>query len=225
MNGDWYKIISEALRVLGAIIIAARPSSAEGDMFVGSFNYTPLVPVIYAALIPRLEMLDIDQEIKECSIQTVGKLISHFGDALTSEMHTVMTLLRRRLDNEITRIPTLRAICTIASSPLQLDLSGFVTESIVEISCYVRQQNRILKQTTLQVIDALALHNSASMPPELAAIVLKEVSYLLSDSDLALTHLALRTVIDLYSKIPAAAEVSIQIRAKCSFATLFSYGL
>jgi cullin-associated NEDD8-dissociated protein 1 len=77
-------------------------------MFVGDYNYQPLVQPIFKAVLPRLEALDIDQEIKECAITTVGKLFAHMGDELKNQLPVVLTLLRKRLDNEITRTPTLK---------------------------------------------------------------------------------------------------------------------
>lgn len=208
VNEEWYKIIAEGVRVLGGIIVALRPRDTSTDMFVDASRGMPLetiVPRIYEALRPRLEALDIDQEIKECSILTMGSLFAHMGDLLPAQLPVVLALLRRRLDNEITRTATLRAIGMIATSPLALNLTPFLRESIVEIAQFLRQQNRSLKQTTLLTLDALVGAHTAALTTELAAALLREVAALVTDADLQLAHLALKTAANLFANFPAAA--------------------
>ena len=61
---DWYKIIAEALRVVSAVVRVARPGVAaaaggDGDEEMkhdgGGFDFAPLVPTLYDAVLPRLE--------------------------------------------------------------------------------------------------------------------------------------------------------------------------
>ena len=208
VHEDWYKIIAEALRVLGALVQVARPrDETDAGMFTGNYDYSPLVLPVYQAVLPRLEALDIDQEIKECAITTVGKLFSHFGDALKQQLPVVLSLLRKRLDNEITRLSTLKALAVIASSPLHLDLSSFLLmDATSELSLFLRQQSRGLKQTTLQTLDALVLSSSAQLDAQTVAIILHEAAALVNDADLHLSHLALRLAISVMVKFRAHAE-------------------
>jgi len=203
VNEDWYKIIAEALRVLGTIITVSRPR--VDDMFVGDYSYAHIVQPIYSALMPRLEALDIDQEIKECAILTVGKLFAHLGDELSDKIDGVLALLMRRLDNEITRTPTLKTLGVIACSPLQLDLSSVLLQSSRQIAHFLRQQSRTLKQTTLATLDSLINSPSSQMSDELVQTLLGEACPLISDADLHIAHLALRMTSSLYNKYPPAA--------------------
>ena len=57
-----------------------------------------------------------------------------------------------RLKNEITRTPTLKALGSIASSPLNVDLAGILSDGVTELAHFLRQQSRGLKQTTLEVV-------------------------------------------------------------------------
>lgn len=43
------------------------------------YDAATYVGPMHAALLPRLEASDIDQEIKECAITAVGKLVTHLG--------------------------------------------------------------------------------------------------------------------------------------------------
>ncbi len=70
VSEEWYKIITEALRCVGAIIRIVRPISQNGTAFKECFNYTPYVKQLYAGILPRLKTYDIDQTIKECAIGT-----------------------------------------------------------------------------------------------------------------------------------------------------------
>jgi cullin-associated NEDD8-dissociated protein 1 len=158
-------------------------------MYTSDYNYAPLVLPIYNALLPKLQALDIDTEIKECAITAVGKLFSQLGDSLRDQLPIVLNLLKKRLDNEITRTPTLKALAVIATSPLSLDLSSVLTESTVELSMFLRQQSRGLKQHTLQTLDALVLSNKSDLLPSSVTAILHETSALINDSDLYLTQL------------------------------------
>lgn len=190
--------------MLGGLVTVARPRDATSEMFIGDYDTTGLVPVVYAALVPRLSAHDIDQEIKECSIVTVGKLVYHFGDELAAELPTILSLLRRRLDNEVTRIVTLRVITTICLSPLRLDIGYFVAETIVDIARFTRQQNRVLKQTTCSTLDAIISSHAVYITVELVAAVLHELAVLISDTDLFLSHLALKTTSSAFGRVPGA---------------------
>ena len=213
VNEEWYKIIAEALRVIGAIISVSRPRDPESDMFVGDFEgCSTMVKPIYAALLPRLEALDIDQEIKECAIISIGKLFAHLGSEIPDQLPTVLTLLRRRLENEVTRISTLKTLSAIASSPLELDISPILVESTQDLAAFLRQQSRLLKQTTLQTLEALVKSKSARITDDQIGAVLRESSVLVSDSDLHLTHLALRVALALFEKFPTGATTT-QLRA------------
>ena len=133
VTDDWYKVIAEALRVLEAVVTAAAKAKADG-----SPPSDAVVATVFDAVNKRLDTVDIDQEIKDCAINAVGKvasslsqshppltlmrepwqLISCFGDsgALQGKLPALFLLLQRRLENETTRTATLKAITAIACS-------------------------------------------------------------------------------------------------------------
>ena len=173
----------------------------EGEKEV-EYDFVPLVRPIYNALIPRLESLDIDQEIKECSISTVGMLFAVFGDQLRDELPGVLTLLKKRLVNELTRLPTLKALATMAGSTLHLDLSPVLTDCTVELSQFLRQQSRGLRLSALVTISALVDSPCATLTDENITIIVTEITGLINDSDLHLTHLTLLLVKSVLNKSP-----------------------
>lgn len=204
---DWYKIIAEALRVLGAVIVAARPVNSLGDMFVGSSDQSAMAHPSFYVVLSRLEVHDIDQEIKECAISTMGKLFVHFGDELKEQLPIVLGLLRRRMENDTTRNSTLKSLDMMAHSPLALDLSPVLQQSSVELSHFLRQQSRVLKQQALITLDSLVRSPSAQLSDELCKTILVEAANLVSDSDLHLAHLALTLTQGIISKQPSAAGI------------------
>jgi cullin-associated NEDD8-dissociated protein 1 len=208
LGEDWYKIIAEALRVLGSIVQVMRPRDATSGAFLpSSYDHRPLVPVIYGAVLSRLSAQDIDQEIKECAISSMGKLMSHAGDELGAQLPTVLGLLQRRLENETTRSATLKTLIAVAVSPISLDLSSFVTSSVKDLSHFLRQNSRTLQQLTLQCLDALMASPSAQLTQDLISAVLQESHVLIGDTDLYLTHLSLRLTLTVLRKnAKASAE-------------------
>ena len=159
---DWYKSVAEALRVVAAITQAIRPYDEESGLFKGDFDFSPFVTAIFQvppwgpgivfvclvnqlhvqAIFPRLQAHDIDQEIKETAIISMGIVVYHFADHFKSELDSVLPLLMERLHNEITRMPTLKAIAAIASSPLKVDLTSVLSDVVTELGQFLRQHSR-----------------------------------------------------------------------------------
>lgn len=100
VSDDWFKVISEALRVLSSVIGAMRPRDAAGGRFTAGAQYfadvhsapcQSFVSVVFTAIMNRLDAFDIDQEIKECAISAIGKVTCFIVDPL----HLSFSLLSR----------------------------------------------------------------------------------------------------------------------------------
>jgi cullin-associated NEDD8-dissociated protein 1 len=190
---DWYKIIAEALRVVGVVTSVMRPIDASADMFAASaFDHTPHVTSLYNAVLPRLAATDIDQEIKSCAIAAMGRVLAHLADGLEGDqLDQVLPLFMDRMRNEITRMPTLKALALIARSPLDVDLSSILPAAMETLGSFLRQQLRALKQNTLEALNALVMSYGSQVDASLLGNVLKESAVLVDDSDLQLSHLSL----------------------------------
>lgn len=119
VEDEWYKIIAEALRVVGVVITIIRPIDNSSGMFKGvracppitlttkacltemgvwaccgvpqDFDSASYVRPLYQAIFPRLEAHDIDQEIKECAITAIGIFVTHLGqDDTQLPLHRVV---------------------------------------------------------------------------------------------------------------------------------------
>ena len=138
------------VKVLGVVVSKLRPLSAEKGAIVpvATFDIAPHVRLVYDALLPRLEAQDLDQEIKNRTIISVGKLLFHCGDLFNGHTDTdrLLNLLHARLENEITRVSALRALTLVGQSPVNVSLvpvrvclvfSCLVLSCLV-LSCLVR---------------------------------------------------------------------------------------
>jgi hypothetical protein len=98
VGDDWYRAIAEALRVLAALVPVLRPwrvDAATGqctgflDAPAGC-DFRPAAQRIFASVLPRVESLDIDIEIKEAALAAVGVLFSYAGDELSPHLGPVL---------------------------------------------------------------------------------------------------------------------------------------
>ncbi|KAH9575070.1 hypothetical protein CY35_01G092900 [Sphagnum magellanicum] len=183
----YYKVTAEALRVCGELVKAIRPNFDMPPVF----NYIPFVHPIYNAIFQRLTAQDQDQEVKECAISCMGLVISTLGDQLKNELGTCLPLLLERLRNEITRLTAVKAFATIAESPLKIDLSSVLEQVVTELTTFLRQANRALRQASLSTLNALLKAYSNKISPSSYESIVTELSSLMSDADLHMTALAL----------------------------------
>lgn len=201
---EWYKLIAEALRVVNSIVqtvFSKDIMTSESDIDYCKFSFD-----IYGSILPRLEALDIDLEIKECAIVAIGTLFSHAGHYLAAELPHTLSILHRRLENETTRIQTLKTLQRMGSADsVQLDLSSFVLSSGKDLAQFLRQSSRSLKQLTLQTFNCLLQSTSRSYrdgkaaaspwaDPTIVQTIFTEASYLVVDVDLHLTLLCIQLV-------------------------------
>lgn len=113
VGDSFYKITAEALNVLQELVKVIRPLNTKSN-----FDFTPFTKDIYTCTLARLRTADIDQEVKEKAISTMGQVICNLGDHLRNELPYCLPLFLDRLKNEITRLTTVKALKKIAGSPL-----------------------------------------------------------------------------------------------------------
>ncbi|MCL4126070.1 UNVERIFIED_CONTAM: hypothetical protein GTU68_003675 [Idotea baltica] len=185
--GDpFYKITSEALLVLQQMVKVIRPLNQPS-----SFDFTVYTGDLYHCTLARLKAADLDQEVKERAISTMGQIITHLGDHLQSELGTCFPIFLDRLRNEITRLTTVKALTKIASSPLRIDLKSILAESFPILGSFLRKNQRALKLATLTLLDALVNNYFSSITPQMLEKVLIELPALVSETDLHVAQLTL----------------------------------
>ncbi|KAL4175302.1 hypothetical protein KRP22_000270 [Phytophthora ramorum] len=186
-RGDWYKTVAKALGLIESLVRIIRVD--DGDM-----AYKPYAVPFFEAVLPSLKVHDIDQEIKEAAISSIGEIVAVLGDELGPRVGEIYPLLMERLNNEITRVQTIKAIGVIARSKLDLDMSPILVECTQTLAQLLRQQSRTLKQATLATLNDLVVRKGASMPESLHYEVVQEASLLLVDVDLQLCRMSITLV-------------------------------
>ncbi|CEG47211.1 TATA-binding protein-interacting protein [Plasmopara halstedii] len=187
-NGDWYKTVAKALSLIESLVRIIR-STDDRDL-----TYKAYAIPLFEAVLPRLKIYDVDQEIKEAAISSIGTIVAVLGDELGSRVEEVYPLLLERLHNEVTRVHSIKAIGVIARSKLSLDMSPVLVECTQTLAHLLRQQSRPLKQATLSTLTDLVVSKGESMSVTLLCEVVQEASHLLTDTDLQLCRMSITLV-------------------------------
>ncbi|XP_059648314.1 cullin-associated NEDD8-dissociated protein 1 [Cornus florida] len=205
----YYKVTAEALRVCGEVVRVVRPN-IEGY----GFDFKPYVHPIYNAIMTRLTNQDQDQEVKECAISCMGRVVSTFGDNLKAELPACLPVLVDRMGNEITRLTAVKAFAVIAASPLHIDLSCVLEHVITELTTFLRKANRALRQATLGTLNSLVVAYGDKIGLAAYEVIIVELSALISDSDLHMTALTLELCYTLMADRRSSLNVGSTVRNK-----------
>ncbi|GIL73243.1 hypothetical protein Vretimale_4847 [Volvox reticuliferus] len=214
VNERYYKVAAEALRVCEALVGVLRPDPASPVPPA----QVSLVGPLYSAVMARLSATDQDQEVKECAISAMAAAAARLGDCLQNEMPMVLRVLLERLRNEITRLVAVKALTTLASSPLVSGelLAGAGEGGVVgELTTFLRKANRLLRQASLVALEALAARYPAAFEGATLTAAVEEAAALVSDADVALASLALRFLVSLMAMPgPAGAAAAAVVAEK-----------
>jgi len=205
---SFYKISSEALTVLQILVKILRPL----DSHPTKFDFTKYTIPIYECCFVRLRAQDIDQEVKERAISCMGQIIAHLGDSLQAELPNCLPMFLDRLKNEILRLTAVKAITSIASSPLKIDLRVILPETLPVLASFLRKNQRQLKLSTLTLLDTLIKNYSNVISDQMLGAVLTELPPLIIDSDLHIAQLTLT----LTTSVVTSHQSCIQFISKSS---------
>lgn len=157
---DWYRLVAAVLRLLAVLATVLRPADLVNrhKLVAASAAVAPHAKTMLTAIMPRLSAHDIDQEIKECAILAAGSLIAHAGDAatITPSLMAVLGVLTERTRNETTRVPTLRSLAYFVSSPVSSLAADPLVKLLPELSAFLRQTSRPLRQQVRRSVPACA---------------------------------------------------------------------
>eukprot|EP00743_Colponemidia_sp_Colp-15_P002918 GILK01003157.1.p1 GENE.GILK01003157.1~~GILK01003157.1.p1 ORF type:complete len:1261 (+),score=324.06 GILK01003157.1:67-3783(+) len=202
ITDSYYKITAEALRLCAVFIHTLRPSKES------SFDFRPFVNGLFSAVNGRLVATDIDQEVKESAILSMGELLAVFGDVLTAEIPSTLPLILERLRNEVTRVAAVKTLARISDASVDVDLRPILSDSIVELCTFLHKQSRSLKQLTLDTLSAVISKNGSYVAVASQQQVLLEAAPFIADSDLHLAHQALDLVtLILVANAGASADI------------------
>ncbi|MGH0163909.1 UNVERIFIED_CONTAM: hypothetical protein FKN15_056135 [Acipenser sinensis] len=185
--GDpFYKITSEALLVTQQLVKVIRPLEKPS-----SFDSKPYVKVLFSSTLKRLKAADIDQEVKEQAISSMGQIICNLGDQLGGDLQPTLKIFLERLNNEITRLTTVKTLTLIAGSSLKIDLRPVLAEGVPILASFLRKNHRALKLMTLIALDIIIKNYSDCLKPTMIESVLSELPSLIGENDMHISQVAI----------------------------------
>ena len=217
VNEQWYKVIAQALQAIAFVprffVVGYSPEEQEQESV--SQERSQVAEMIFKAVEPKLAAHDVDQEIKECALKASASLLSYLHPHMSDQHKTrLLQLLLERLKNETTRISAIKNVATIAAASglnsmqdnAAIDLSPILADSIAAMSSFLKLQSRSLKQSTLEALDIIVT-NHGSYPEfrdgQLFSKLVQDITHLIVDSDLHLSHLALECTDSILEVCPA----------------------
>lgn len=93
-------------------------------------SFVEPVSKLYGCVSSRLDAHELDQEVKERAIVCLGQLVATVGDALQDQTAGALAQVLAKLQNEVTRVTATKALADIASSPLKINLSPILADSL-----------------------------------------------------------------------------------------------
>uniref|UniRef100_A0A7E4UW66 TIP120 domain-containing protein n=1 Tax=Panagrellus redivivus TaxID=6233 RepID=A0A7E4UW66_PANRE len=196
VNATFSKIASEAVEVINSLIRSLGRSGAPSDA---------RIEVIYDLLLAKLQIADLDQEVKEKAIYGIGLFVAAFGDRIPpAQVDSILKLLADRLGNEITRIASLKALLVVTRSKKAFNMHEAAKTIVPYLGDFLRKVSRTLRIHTLN----LAVDLAARSPDTLANIdlssIVGEIPLLLAELDLQVANLTLRLLTLFVSQHPNA---------------------
>uniref|UniRef100_A0A4W6DCK7 TATA-binding protein interacting (TIP20) domain-containing protein n=1 Tax=Lates calcarifer TaxID=8187 RepID=A0A4W6DCK7_LATCA len=210
VEDSFYKITSEALLVTQQLVRVMRPQGQTAT--AGGFDPKPFVRQVFSVTLKRLKATDIDQEVKERAISCMGHMVCHLGDHLGAELQGVLAIFLERLKNEITRLTTVRTITLIAASPIKIDLSSILSETLSVLGSFLRKNQRALKLGTLACLTALVTHHAAAIKPAALEPVLSELPALVDEADMHVSQVSVTLLTCMAKACPSSlAKISSSV--------------
>eukprot|EP01065_Artemidia_motanka_P034833 TRINITY_DN4271_c1_g1_i1.p1 TRINITY_DN4271_c1_g1~~TRINITY_DN4271_c1_g1_i1.p1 ORF type:complete len:1290 (+),score=525.65 TRINITY_DN4271_c1_g1_i1:80-3949(+) len=185
--GDrYYKITSEALKVCGEMtpVVVLSPDAAK------------FVHDLYKVVHGRLSTPDVDQEVKDAAIHTMGSLLCYAASAKEAVQHIDKGMVTRSqeqflvlLASDFSRIPVIKTLAQCKHVDMEPQL---LTRFVQEISSFLKKSSRPLRQATLRTLRVLVECKGSDIDDKLLPTLLRGITDLLTDQvDLHLSHLAI----------------------------------
>lgn len=114
MKDKLHRISAEAFSAASSLAQTARPKGSASPL---SSSFSKPIQSLFSATTDVLADTSVDSDIRERALETLGHLLVHEGDALTSSFPTALPLIKSRLVNEATSSTAIQVIGRIAEAP------------------------------------------------------------------------------------------------------------
>ena len=206
---QWYKLVSEALRALALIPHFFSIGYRDPNTPQVVNEQSEVAESLFASIEPLLAATDVDQEIKECALKASAQLLKHLNTSIVAEKKIrLLQLLVDRMNNETTRIAAIKTIASVASEGEgegTVDLSPILNESFSLLASFLKLHSRSTKQCTLEALAVIVRNHGGSSEisdGKLFSVLLQNLSSLITDSDLHISHLGLSLIVSILQKCP-----------------------
>lgn len=200
--------IPQGLRTALQFLSLHRTSSfSSSSSSSSSTSFPSYMKRLSGSIKKKMEAADVDQEVKELSIEWIGNFLSIYGQTAPGYSRLV-DLVIDRLRSEITRHAAVKALELIGHSDIPLS-SEQALHSIELATDFLRKNSRPLRISSLRALP-LVLRKAEGLPPTVLSTLLVEASRLLDVQDLQLCHLSLQ-VSAAVIPLPISREVQTKV--------------
>lgn len=136
-----HRISAEAFGAASALAQTARPKGSASPL--GS-SFAKPIQSLFQATTEVLADTTIDSDIRERALDTLGNLLVHEGDSLTSSFPTALPLIKSRLGNEATSGTAIHVIGRVADAPTCAGstFDNWLLEILPDILTAIRRNKR-----------------------------------------------------------------------------------
>lgn len=182
IRDDYFKITAEGLR-LAAAVVEALPENAL------------VVRSLAEPVLDRLRVTDIDQEVKQAAIRSIAVVLAAAHTKVSaSHVSESLSLINDRMKNEVTRLPSLKALVLIAKAEhlVAIDEVRILVPICTELIGLLHKASRTLKLATAETL--VALLQKYRVPNTIHRSLISELPQFISDVDLHLAQLSLEII-------------------------------
>ena len=214
-----FRLVSEALKALAVtvhVVRDLRDGMGEGNEVADeiiSKNGSTLFEVLFEKLLKT----DLDQDVKESSLEALGHCVHCLGDLFPMQVGQCLGApFLERLKNELTRAMAIRSLKVICQSPHAIALSDDQLHVVAQnLTSYLQQNQRILRQESLACLGLVLKKYGATLKEETQKLCVFATAPFFSDADLYLTDLAVQVLIHAVAQGKVSVEISEVIAQRC----------
>lgn len=175
MRDKLHRISVEAFGAATALAQTARPSGSASPL--GKAFAKP-IQSLFQTTTDVLADPSVDSDVRERALDTLGNLLVHEGDILTSSFPTALPLIKSRLGNEATSNTAIHVIGRIAEAPTCAGdvFDHWLLEILPDVLVAVRRSKRAAsKNAEFLCLQHILKRIASSLPVDTAKALLVEL--------------------------------------------------
>ncbi|KAK1926054.1 putative TIP120-family protein TIP120B [Papiliotrema laurentii] len=206
MKDNLQRVNFEAFNAASALAQSLRPQGSASPLAV---NYSSPIQQLFQATTETLGDSSVDGEVRERAMETLGHLLVHEGDALTSSFGSCLPLITARLGTETTALTAVNVIGRIAESPLCKgpEFESWLLDALPEVVVALRKTRRSSsKNAEFACLQSILSRVGRSLPTGTAEALVAELKPFI-DAPLGLSTISL--ILSLQPSARSAVERQI----------------